>query len=173
MLVLILAAGCSDVGPVGMVSKPLFNKEVNLPELHFARYTVETVSDTTLQPKTGTDTWIKVYLNNTGGSSTLGYVWADLSIAAGFGTPNKSTNSGGGAYARAYFGQPGKEIKVGTEYVGQAGYPETNGQVVIVDPTASFAFRVLSASGTDMPMTLQMSDPYGNRWQDSFTVHVY
>lgn len=173
MVILILGAGCSDVGPVGMVSKPLFNKEVNLPEMDFSRYTVEAVSDLSLLPKPGTDVWIVVHLKNTGGSSTLGYVWADLSIAAGYGTTNRTANSGGIVYSRAYYGQPGKELKVGTEYDGQAGYPETNGQVVIADPTASYSFHVLSGRGTDIPMTLQISDPYGNRWQDNFTVAVY
>jgi hypothetical protein len=172
-LLLALTSGCQDVGPVGMYSKALFNKDVNLPELDFSRYAVTACSDATLIPKQGLDVWIQVFLKNKGGSSTLGFVSADLSINPAFGTPHQSFNSGGTAYTRAYFGQKGKAIELNTEYAGSVGYPEPDSSVVIVDPSASYEFHVLSGSGSDVPMNLQIADPYGNRWQQSFTVHIY
>src|SRR4051812_21404697 len=83
-------AGCRDVGPVGMYSKALFDKDVNLPAIEFSRYTVTYVSDGSgsVFPKQNYDARIVVTLKNTGGSSTLGYLQADLSMAAADGSPS-------------------------------------------------------------------------------------
>src|SRR3954471_14143295 len=67
----LLLAGCQDVGPVGMYSKALFNKDVQLPDL--------VVSQVQLSPAPfqGVNVYMQVSLANDGGSSTLGYVQAD------------------------------------------------------------------------------------------------
>jgi hypothetical protein len=163
--------GCPDTGPVGLFSQPLYNKNVGLPSMVLSHVTVANNLGLVLQ---GTTVNLNVTLKNNGGSSDYGYVYADLSgmpVSDGNLWGNLSNN--GTIYARAYYGSKNQEIKAdGTDVTGQAGHPQSDGSVVIDASTYSFSFYCGASSGTAIPFTLTITDPFNKTWTQNFNITV-
>jgi len=146
-------AGCSDNGPTNLYSKALFG--VSQPGAHLVVWAVE---EDNLGP--GSDGLV-VYLKNTGQGGTVGPVRAMLSTTNTCATINPY----GAAAPTALFAVAGQVVSPGDvlrgQSVNQAGVPQ-NRYSYVTD------FNMGSCSGTAMPLTVSVVDPYGSSWNSVF-----
>ncbi|HXC63619.1 MAG TPA: hypothetical protein VNZ67_04635 [bacterium] len=146
-----LAAGCSDNGPTNLYSKALFG--VSQPGAHFE---VVEVDEDQLSP--GSDGLV-VFLKNTGQGGTVGPVRAMLATTNTCAT----LSSYGAAAPTALFAAAGQVVQPGDilrgQAVNQAGAAQNQYSYV-----AAF-----SCTGTAIPFTITVTDPYGSSWNGAFS----
>jgi hypothetical protein len=147
-----LAGGCSDNGPTNLYSKALFG--VSQPG---AQLEVLQVQENNLSP--GVDGLV-VTLKNTGQGGTAGPVRAMLSTSS-----CATINSYGASAPTALFAAAGQVVDPGDllrgQAVNQAGAGQNSYSYVV-------NFNLASCSGTAIPFTLTVTDPYGGSWNGSF-----
>jgi hypothetical protein len=149
-----LAAGCSDNGPTNLYSKALFG--VSQPGAHFE---VVEVDEEQLSP--GSDGLV-VLLKNTGQGGTVGPVRGMLAT-----TNTCATLSTYGAVApTALFAAAGQVVHPGDilrgQAVNQSGTAQNQYSYVA-------GFNLASCSGTAIPFTIAVTDPYGSSWNGAFS----
>lgn len=149
-----LAAGCSDNGPTNLYSKTLFG--ISQPG---AQLELQQVRENNLSP--GVDGLV-VTLKNNGQGGTAGPVRAMLSTTNTCAT----INAYGAAAPTALFAAAGQVVNPGDLLRGQAVNQAGVGQ-----NTYSYVvnFNMTSCSGTAIPFTLTVTDPYGASWNGNFS----
>jgi hypothetical protein len=145
------AAGCSDNGPTNLYSKGLFG--VSQPGAHLE---VVEVDEDLLSP--GSDGLV-VFLKNTGQGGTVGPVRAMLSTTNTCAT----INTYGAAAPTAIFAAAGQVVNPGDvlrgQAVNQAGATQNQYSYV----------AAYSCTGTAIPFTITVTDPYGSSWNSTFS----
>ena len=149
-----LLSACSDSGPTNLYSQGLFG--VTQPGAHLEVWRVQQDS-----LGAGSDGLV-VYLKNTGQGGTAGPVRAMLSTTDTCAT----LNNYGAAAPTALFAAQGQVIAPGDvlrgQAVNQAGALQNQYSYVV-------SYNLASCSGTAIPFTVSVVDPYGGSWNSGFS----